>query len=329
MNLKKMFSSINTNTEPNISQQLPQTEDNSVPDDDNDDIPVDKVSKFEKMTMFVYFIIYVLIGYKMYYFNMNLEYYFKDIKYNTNGNIFLTGGNMNKIAKDTFDGFFGTEINDTLSENLKHAYTGWFDNYVYNLKLDFSYYFLILMNVINKIKLTRYFITSLLFGGGLFGGVAFLMFFITLFFSVYGLLRVFTMELPYYAFAAATPLFLMHFISGITVAYYVFKMLLLKTNTPDNHAKKLIGGYLSFEKLILLFIIGTFITSMDTSTMTAYPKYVMISLMGVSLLTYTFKYDFFLNKDWEYIRTILSNNKENAGYFFIFAVCIVLFYIYS
>ena len=83
-----------------------------------------------------------IIGYKIYYFNLNLEYYFKDIKYNTNGNIFLTGGNMNKIAKDTFDGFFGTEINDTLSENLKHAYTGWFDNYVYNLKLDFSYYFL-------------------------------------------------------------------------------------------------------------------------------------------------------------------------------------------
>ena len=329
MNLKKMFSSINTNTEPNISQQLPQTEDNSVPDDDNDDIPVDKVSKFEKMTMFVYFIIYVLIGYKMYYFNMNLEYYFKDIKYNTNGNIFLTGGNMNIVAKETFDGFFGSEINDTLSENLKHAYTGWFDNYVYNLKLDFSYYFLILMNVINKIKLTRYFFTSLLFGGALFGGVMFLMFFITLFFSVYGLLRVFTMELPYYAFAIATPLFLMHFISGVTIAYYVFKMLLLKTNTPDNHAKKLIGGYLSFEKLILLFIIGTFITSMDKSNLTIYPMIVMLSLMGLSLGVYTVKYDFFLNKDWVYIKTILLNNKENMGYFFIFAVCIVLFYIYS
>lgn len=326
MNFKKMLSSINSNAEPPIAP----SSDNGEPDDDTDnDIQPVQDTKFQKMTLFIYFIIYILIGYKMYYFNMNLEYYFKDIKYNTNGNIFLTGGNMNIVAKETFDGFFGSEINDTLSENLKHAYTGWFDNYVYNLKLDFSYYFLILMNVINKIKLTRYFFTSLLFGGALFGGVMFLMFFITLFFSVYGLLRVFTMELPYYAFAIATPLFLMHFISGVTIAYYVFKMLLLKTNTPDNHAKKLIGGYLSFEKLILLFIIGTFITSMDKSNLTIYPMIVMLSLMGLSLGVYTVKYDFFLNKDWVYIKTILLNNKENMGYFFIFAVCIVLFYIYS
>lgn len=97
-----MLSSINSNAE----QPIAPSSDNGEPDDDTDnDIPPVQDTKFQKMTLFIYFIIYILIGYKMYYFNMNLEYYFKDIKYNTNGNIFLTGGNMNKIAKDTFDGF--------------------------------------------------------------------------------------------------------------------------------------------------------------------------------------------------------------------------------
>ena len=35
-------------------------------------------------------------------------------------NIFLTGGSLNKISKETFESMFGSEINETLTENLKN-----------------------------------------------------------------------------------------------------------------------------------------------------------------------------------------------------------------
>ena len=284
----------------------------------------------DKIMNFVKYVFMLIIGYKLYYFNLNLEYYFRKIDYNKTKNIFLTGGSLNKISKETFESMFGSEINETLTENLKHTYENWFDKYVFNLKLDFSYYFLKLMSMVNKFKLTRYFVVSLLIGGFLYTSIMALMGVITSFFSVYGLLRVFTMELPFYIFAGLVPFFLMPFISGLTIFYYTLKLLFLDTKLPNNTDKPNIKG-IDLDKLVIMSLVIIYISSRIPHLSDTF-KYVKIALTLLSLLLpliFTWKYDFFFVKDKELIKAFLSRNKGNMMYLALFIGCIILFSKYS
>ena len=180
-NIEKKLKNLGTssdNSKTNTTQYKPEKKKNNSP------------SKTSNVKTFITYVAMLVIGYKLYYFNLNLEYYFRKIDYNKTKNIFLTGGNLNEISKQTFENMFGIEINDILTNNLKNARLkdNWFSDYIFNLKLDFSYYFLKFMNLINKLKLTRYLVLSLTIGGSIFTGLMFLMYFITAFFSVYGLM---------------------------------------------------------------------------------------------------------------------------------------------
>ena len=283
-----------------------------------------------KINNFVKYVFMLIIGYKLYYFNLNLEYYFSKIDYNKTKNIFLTGGSINKISKETFESMFGSEINETLTENLKHSYENWFDKYVFNLKLDFSYYFLKLMSIINKFKLTRYFVVSLLIGGLLYTGIMALMSFITMFFSVYGLLRVFTMELPYLIFAFLVPFFLMPIISSITIFYYTLKLLFLDTKLPNNTNKPNIKG-IDLDKLVIMSFVIIYISSRIPHLSNTF-KLVKTILTLLSLLVpviYTWNHDFFFVKDKVKILNFLYRNKGNMMYLVLFILCIILFSKYS
>lgn len=283
-----------------------------------------------KINNFVKYVFMLIIGYKLYYFNLNLEYYFSKIDYNKTKNIFLTGGSINKISKETFESMFGSEINETLTENLKQSYDSWFDKYVFNLKLDFSYYFLKLMSIINKFKLTRYLIVSLLIGGLLYTGIMVLMSFITMFFSVYGLLRVFTMELPYLIFAVLVPFFLMPIISSITIFYYTLKLLFLDTKLPNNTNKPNIKG-IDLDKLVIMSFVIIYISSRIPHLSNTF-KLVKIILTLLSLLVpviYTWNHDFFFVKDKVKILNFLYRNKGNMMYLVLFILCIILFSKYS
>ena len=284
----------------------------------------DKISKFTK------YVFMLIIGYKLYYFNLNLEYYFRKIDYNKTRNIWLTGGSINKVSKETFESMFGSEINETLTENLKHSYENWFDKYVFNLKLDFSYYFLKLMSIVNKFKLTRYYLVSLLIGGFIYTSIMGLMGIITSFFSVYGLLRVFTMELPFYIFAALVPFALMPLISGLTIFYYTLKLLFLDTKLPNNTNKPNIKG-IDLDKLVIMALVIIYISSRIPHLSNTF-KYIKIILTFFSLLLpliFTWKYDFFFVKDKVIINEFLSKNKGNMMYLVLFILCIVLFSKYS
>lgn len=284
----------------------------------------------DKIKNFVRYVFMLIIGYKLYYFNLNLEFYFRKIDYNKSKNIFLTGGSINEISKETFESMFGSEINETLTENLKHSYENWFDKYVFNLKLDFSYYFLKLMSMVNKFKLTRYFLVSLLIGGFIYSSIMGLMGVITSFFSVYGLLRVFTMEMPFYIFAGLVPFFLMPLISGLTIFYYTLKLLFLDTKLPNNTDKPNIKG-IDLDKLVIMSLIIIYISSRIPHLSDTF-KYIKIVLTFFSLLLpliFTLKYDFFFVKDKVKIFNFISRNKGNIMYLALFVLCIVLFSIYS
>jgi len=279
---------------------------------------------------FIKYILLLLIGYKLYYFNLNLEYYFNNIDYKKTSNIFLTGGNINKVSKKTFESMFGSEINETITENLRQTSDSWFDNYVFNLKLDFSYYFLKLMSIINKIKLTRYFILSLLTGGSLFGIIMFIMTFITGFFSIYGLIRVFKPELPFFIFSFLVPFFLLPFISLLTVVYFTFKLLFLDTMLPNNKEKPNIKG-IDLDKLVIMSYIIIYISSRIPHLN---KNFILIKtiLTFVSMLLplyYTWKFDFFFVKDKTIIFDFINSNKQNLVYLGFFIICIILFSKYS
>ena len=284
----------------------------------------------DKITNFIKYVFMLIIGYKLYYFNLNLEFYFRKIDYKKTKNIFLTGGSINKISKETFESMFGSKINETLTGNLKHTYESWFDKYVFNLKLDFSYYFLKLMSIINKFKLTRYFVVSLLIGGFLYTGIMALMGIITSFFSVYGLLRVFTMELPFFIFAILVPFLLMPFISGLTLFYYTLKLLFLDTKLPNGEDKPNVKG-INLDKLVIISLIIIYISSRIPHLSDTF-KYIKIILTFFSLLVpliFTLKYDFFFVKDTQKIINFLHTNKGNIMYLVLFVLCIILFSIYS
>lgn len=285
----------------------------------------------DKSTNFITYVFMLIIGYKLYYFNLNLEFYFRKIDYKKTKNIFLTGGSINKISKETFESMFGSKINETLTGNLKHTYESWFDKYVFNLKLDFSYYFLKLMSIINKFKLTRYFVVSLLIGGFLYTGIMALMGIITSFFSVYGLLRVFTMELPFFIFAILVPFLLMPFISGLTLFYYTLKLLFLDTKLPNNEVERPYENEIDLDKLVIVSLIIIYISSRIPHLSDTF-KYIKIILTFFSLLVpliFTLKYDFFFVKDKEKIKNLLDTNKGSIMYLVLFVLCIVLFSIYS
>ena len=282
-------------------------------------------NKSKNIKGFVIFIFLLIMGYKIYYFNLNLEYYFKNIDYNITDNIFLRGGNTNKLSEETFKSFFGVEISETLTDNLKHIHSGWFDNYFYNLKLDFSYYFLKLMNVINKLKLTRYLWLSLFTGSFLFTGVMFILFFITCFFSIYGLIRVFIMEIPYLIFAALTPFLLMHIISIFMIIYYSIKLLFMKTTLPNGETRP------NLDKLVILSMVFGYISNRLPIISDKFKslKIIFILLSAIFPIFYTLKYDFFFKKDKEVIQEFFKNNKANFMYLLFFIICIVLFSKYS
>ena len=284
-----------------------------------------KENKAKNIKTFVTCVFLLIMGYKIYYFNLNLEFFFKNIDYNITDNIFLRGGNNNKLSEETFKNFFGSEISETLTANLKHTHIGWFDNYFYNLKLDFSYYFLKLMNVINKLKLTRYLLLSLFTGSFLFTGVMFILFFITCFFSIYGIIRVFTMEVPYFIFAALTPFVLMHIISIFMIIYYSIKLLFMKTTLPNGETRP------NFDKLVILSVIFIYISCRmpNISDKMWYLKLIFILLGAIFPAYYTYKYDFFFQKDKEVIIEFFENNKFNFMYLIPFIICIGLFSIYS
>ena len=285
----------------------------------------------DKVKKFVKFVLMLLIGYKLYYFNLNLEYFFSKIDYNKSKTIFLTGGSINKISKETFESMFGKDINRTLTENLKNEYDdSWFSKYVFNLKLDYSYYFLKLMTVINKFKLTRYFVVSLFIGGLLYSGIMFIMGLITSFFSIYGLLRVFNTELPFYIFAAFVPFFLMPIISSLAIFYYTFKLLFLETKLPDNTEKPNING-VEMDKLVILSFIITYISTRIPNTKKGFKitKKILIFLSLLMPCYYTWTSDFFLLKDKDIIWDYIKENAENVVYLIFFIICIILFSKYS
>ena len=286
-------------------------------------------SKANNIKTFVMYVAMLIIGYKLYYFNLNLEYYFRKIDYDKTKNIFLTGGNLNKLSKQTFENMFGIEINDILTNNLKKArnHNNWFSDYIFNLKLDFSYYFLKFMNIINKFKLTRYLVLSLTIGGPIFTGLMFLMYIITAFFSVYGLLRIFTNKLSYYVFAFTVPFLLMYFISGYILIYYTFKLLFLDTKLPTGENKPKIYKFDSDKLVVIAFILSwlasrnTFTSIKGVNTI----KTILALLSSLGILTFTFKHDFFFVKDRKYIWDFIKNNGGNLIYLVLFIVCIILF----
>jgi hypothetical protein len=301
-----------------------------------ENIPENDKSKSSSQNNTITFVMYVLmllVGYKLYYFNLNLEYYFRKIDYDKTKNIFLTGGNLNKLSKETFENMFGIEINDILTNNLKSArkHDSWFSDYIFNLKLDFSYYFLKFMNFINKFKLTRYLILSLTIGGSLFTGLMFLMYIITAFFSLYGLLRVFTHKLSYYAFALATPLLLMHFITGYILIYYLFKLLFLDTKLPTGDDKPKLFGKIEYDKLVILsFVLIWFSSRIPLHSNTVnIVKRVLYGVSSLFIIFFTYKYDFFFVKDRKYIWDFLKRNSGNFVYLALFITCIILFSIYQ
>ena len=288
-------------------------------------------SKTSNITTFITYVIMLIIGYKLYYFNLNLEFYFRKIDYNKTKNIFLTGGNLNEISKQTFDNMFGIEINDILTNNLKNARLkdNWFSDYMFNLKLDFSYYFLKFMNLINKFKLTRYLVLSLTIGGSIFTGLMFLMYFITAFFSVYGLIRIFTNKLSYYMFAIAIPFLLMHLITSYILLYYIFKLLFLDTKLPTGEPKPQIPKLgIDSDKLVVMAFIFIWFMTRNVFTEHKWVNYIKItcvSLGSLFILLFTIFQDFFFVKDKQYILNFFKRNSGNMIYLILFITCIILF----
>ena len=318
-----MDKSKNNNSETE-KKKIPPSNNIQTPLNSSKNIPTNE-NKGQNIKNFVIFVFLLVMGYKIYYFNLNLEYYFKNIDYNITDNIFLRGGNVNKLSEETFKSFFGSEITQSLTDNLKHTHKGWFDNYHYNLKLDFSYYFLKLMNAINKLKLTRYLWLSLFTGSFLFTGVMFILFFITCFFTIYGLIRVFTMELPYFIFAILTPFILMYLISAFMIIYYSIKLLFMKTRHPNGEEHP------NLDKLVIISMVCSYISNRVPIISNKF-KFIKTIIMLLSLvfpIYYTKKYDFFFKKDWEVIKEIFNNNKANIMYLGLFILCIFLFAKYS
>ena len=154
--------------------------------------------------------------------------------------------------------------------------------------------------------------------------------FITSFFSVYGLLRVFTMEMPFYIFAILVPFLLMPIISMITIFYYTLKLLFIKTRFPDGSETPNIKG-IEFDKLVIVSFIITYILSRIPKLNNTF-KYIKIVLTFVSLflpLYYTWNYDFFFTKDKNAIGQLFQENAGNLMYLVFFILCIFLFAKYS
>ena len=296
------------------------------------DVPptMKKKDNSKNIKNFVIYIVLLIIGYKLYYFNLNLEYYFNNIDYKKSSNIFLTGGNINENSKKTFESMFGAEINETITENLRQTYDSWFHNYVFNLKLDFSYYFLKMMNFINKIKLTRYFVLSLLTGGFLFGIIMFIMTFITGFFSIFGLIRVFKPEISFFLFSFLLPFFILPTICLITGLYYTFKLIFLDTILPNNKEKPNLKG-IELDKLVIISYIIIYISSRipHLNKSFIFLKTIITFIATLLPFYYTWNYDFFFVKDKTIIFDFINSNKQNLVYLVFFIICIILFSIYS
>ena len=328
LNVKKEDCTVETGCIWDEDKKKCNTDKNIIPDDDK------KTNKLETIKTFVIYVLILLIGYKVYFFNLNLEYYYKNVEKDGKRFILTGGADENEISERTFGNFFGDEVNNYLMNDLKRENENWFTDYVFNIKIDFSYYFLKFMNILNKSKLTRYFLPSLLFGGPIFGGIMFLMAFIIAFFAVYGLIRVFTMELPYYIFAAMTPFILLHFISIITIIYYTYKMLFLNTEYPFNHTKGNKGFLnLSREKIVILcliilyFLIRPLISPQDDSDSTNLLISTIFSvLFTIYPFVHLFAYDFMFIKDRHKIWDIFKKNRENIILSAAFIVCILTFY---
>ena len=278
---------------------------------------------------FLLYIIVFIIGFKVYYFNLNLEFYFKQIKFDNANTILLKGGYVNKTSEKSFENFFGEEINSILLNKLKQQSENWFLDYIFNLKLDFSFYFLKMMDILNKLKLTRYLVFSVLLGGFGYVFIMLLMFFILCFFSIYGLIRVFNMKMSYLIFAACLPFLLMHYIVIFTLIYYTFKLLIFSTNKPfekhdDNtHNVDILESLKKNwqDKLVLLSYVLIYFFSSQLSNSTG-NKPTSISFIVLSVLFciyHLFKCDYFFKQDKEYIANVF---KRNAGQILFFLLII-------
>ena len=302
--------------------------------------PVLKKKSNHNVKYFLIITLLILLGYKLYYFNLSLEFINDSIRKQNVNNLFFGGSGINNVTKDTINNYFGKDIGESLLKNLEKEHDDWFDYYIYNLKLDFSYYFLKILNVLNKLKLTRYLFTSLIFGGILFAIIMVLLYGITMFFTIYGLIRVFTINIPFLIFAAITPLLLIHILPPLFVIYYTFKMVVLKRKWPTNidtywnseWKKNMCKKREVFEKIILLLSLTIYplinlLTNNNSNggNISKIISYIIISLLVIIILGYTFILDLFMSKDLEIIWKYIKNNKSNLFYIIFIGVFIWLF----